>query len=292
MKSIIYILLAVLLSGIVLAALPKTFSKQQQVITIQNVDNNSNNNLLNESCAILKNRLKDYGLQSFDVTLNVVQNSIDITIGDKIDANEILPLLLQKGKIEFYETYDRSDVVKLIDKDNQLNTLLNIPSIAADINQPKAILGYCSLQNKTQVDAYITNHYVSKLDQGIKFLWSDRPNKEGLYVLYLLNQKAALDKTQILETSVVAQPNKTDRAELMINFDKNGAQIWQCLSRNNIGKEIAFVLDNVVFCAPTVRSEISHGKCMISGDFSIKEVTRLNSLIKNHVLPLAFELKK
>jgi SecD/SecF fusion protein len=95
-----------------------------------------------------------------------------------------------------------------------------------------------------------------------------------------------------LETVVVKHPNETDRSDIMINFDKNGTLVWKSLSKSNIGKPIAIVLDNVVYCAPRVMGEINNGKCIISGDFSIKEITLLKSLISNDELPLEFKLKK
>jgi SecD/SecF fusion protein len=133
---------------------------------------------------------------------------------------------------------------------------------------------------------------VSKPDQGIKYLWSERTNRDGNFVLYLLKPQAAMDKSQILETVVVKQPKNSDYTDLMINFDKNGAQVWQNLSKNNIGKPIAIVIDNVVYSAPKVMGEINNGKCIISGDFSLKDVMLLKSLIGNEELPLEFRLKK
>jgi len=288
MKSIIYILLAVLLFGIVVSAIPKSISNQKQVITIQSMDESHRTNLLNESCSIIKNRLKDYGLQGFEVSANEIQKSIAITFNDKVNVNEILPLIIAKGKIGFYETYDRSDVIKLIAKDDKLYSLLNIPSE----DHSSAILGYCNIQNKSQVDSYIAEHYVSKPDQGIKYLWSKSSNKDGNYILYLLKHQAAMEKSQILETVVVKQPNKSDRSDLMINLNKTGTVLWQSLSKSNIGKQIAVVIDNVVYCAPKVMGEINNGKCMISGDFSPKEITCLKSLINNGELPLEFKLKE
>lgn len=281
-----------LLYGIVVSAIPKSISNQKQVITIQSVDESHHTNLLNESCSIIKNRLKDYGLQGFEVSANEIRKSIDITFNDKVNVNEILPLIIAKGKIEFYETYDRLDVIKLMAKDDKLYSLLNIPSENPAIDHSSAILGYCNIQNKSQVDSYIAEYYVSKPDQGIKYLWSKRSNKDGNYILYLLKHQAAMDKSQISETAVMKQNKATDNSDLMINFNNTGTLLWQNLSKSNIGKQIAVVIDNVVYCAPKVMGEINNGKCVISGDFSIKEVTCLKSLINNGELSLEFKLKE
>jgi SecD/SecF fusion protein len=291
MKSIIYILLVVVLSGIVVSACPKSISNQKQVVTIQSVDASPNANLLNVSCSIIKNRLKDYGLQSFEISANPTQKTIDITFTDKVDVNEILQLITSKGKIEFYETYNRLDVIKLLEKEDKLFSILNIPLENYEIDNSSAIFGYCKLQNKSQVDSYIAKYYVSKPDQGIKYLWSESTNKDGNYYLYLLKHQAAMDKSQILEAVVVKSNDIAGNPDLMINLNQNGTLVWQSLSKNNIGKTIAIVLDNVVYSAPKLIGEINNGKCTL-GVNSIKEITRIKSLIGNDELPLEFKLKE
>jgi SecD/SecF fusion protein len=200
--------------------------------------------------------------------------------------------MVSKGKIELYETFDRLDVIKLLEKDDKLYSLLNIPLENPEIDNSSAIVGYCKVQNKSQVDSYIANLAVTNPAQGIKYLWSVRPTVDGSYILYSLKPQAAMDKFHLLETLVVKQPNKTDHSDLMLHFDKNGTQVWQSFSKRNIGKPIAIVLDNIVYCAPKVMGEINNGKCIISGDFSIKEITRLKSLISNEELLLDFKLKE
>lgn len=301
MKSIIYILLVVFLSGIVFSALPKSILHQKQVVRIQYVDKSPDTNLLDVSCSIIKNRLKDCGLQSFDVYADTTQKTINITFRDRVDVNEILPLIISKGEIGFYETYDRYDVLKRWDKDDKLFSLLSIPPVnnavpAAQITHEagnsSAIFGRCSAQSKSLVDSCIAKHYVSKQDQDIKYAWSERLNKNSNYILYVLKTEAAMDKSQVSEADVVKQPKAPDNFDLMVNFTKNGTLAWQSLSKSNIGKQIAIVLDNAVYCAPTVIEEINNGKCVISGSFSAKEITRLKSLVNNDVLPLEFKLKE
>lgn len=292
MKSIIYILLAVFLCGIVISAVPKSMLQKKQVVQIQSMDKRANAALLQASGSIINNRLKAYGLQRFEVAANEAQQTIDITFTEKVDVSEILPLVLSKGKMEFYETCDRHDVLKLFGKDDKLYLLLNIPLENPEINTSAAILGYCSAQNKPQVDAYIAQHVVNKPVGDCKYLWSDHATKEGNYILYVVKPQAAMDKSQVQETAIVSQPNKPDQFDLMLTFNQNGALVWQNLSKSNIGKSIAIVLDNVVYCAPVVKDEISNGKCVISGNFSAQEILRLKALVGNEDLPLAFEAKK
>lgn len=290
MKSIIYILLVALLGSMVLTACPKPTTTQKQVITIQSVEEASPE-LLNKSCTIIKQRLSDYGIQNANVSANISMKTIEISLNGNVDTEEILPLLTSEGEIGFYETYDRADIIKLLDKDNELFSLLNIQQKGSKLSNSPAILGYCKMQVKNQVDLYIAKQNMTQLNQGVNYFWSKNPNENGDYYLYLLKQNAALDKTQVQKVSV---SNNIDNhsAELLIEFNETGALAWQDLSRNNLDKPIAIVIDNAVYATPIVQSEIKGGKCQITGDFTIKEVTLLKSIISNDDLPLKFKLVK
>lgn len=290
MKSIVYILIAVFIGTILTSAFPKSSLEQEQVVKIECVDESPDLNLLKESCLIIKNRLDDYGIQDFEISVDVDRKIIEISLSDKVDLNEILPLTTEKGGIEFYETFNRQDVVKLIEKEDTLFSLLNIPSGSREMDNTSAIFGYCKEQNKSQVDAYIAEHYVSKPNQGIDFVWSESANKDGDYCLHVLNHHAAMDKSQVLKSSV-KYSSTTGYPELIIDFNTKGDSIWQDITRSNIGKSIALVIDGKVYCAPVVKSEIKEGKCQISGNFSTQKIGRLNAFINNDELPLVFKEK-
>jgi hypothetical protein len=288
MKSIVYLLVVVLFSSFIIAALPHAISNQKQIIKIESVEH-VGSGLLDESCIIIKKRLKDYGLQNFDVSVNNNQKNIDITFNDNVDVNEILPLLISKGKIALYETYNRSDVINLLEKWDILFSILNIPSDNAELSISSAILGYCKSQNKTQVDSYLAKHDFSRPGQGINCLWSEKPNKNGDYYLYLLKHDPALDKTHILGS---VESNTNNNTELMVVFNESGTLAWQELSKNNIGKPIALVIDNLVYFDPILKDEIKEGKCVISGNFTLKEIKQIKSLINNDELLVEFNLVK
>jgi preprotein translocase subunit SecD len=287
MKSIIYILFVVLFSSFIVSAFPQALSNQKQIVKIQSIES-AKPDLLEQSSTVIKKRLNDYGLQNFNVSVNINQNTIEIIFIDKADVNGILPLLISKGKIEFYETYNRLDVIKLLEKGDNLFSTLNIPSENSEIKISPAVLGYCKPGNISQVDSYLTKHQVSISGQDVKFLWSKNSNKNGDYSLYLLKPDAVLDKSMVLESS---ESETNESNNLMISFNEKGTLVWQNLSKNNIGKPIAIVIDNLVYSSPFLRSEIKEGKCEISGDFTLSEVTLLKSLINNE-LPLEFKLVK
>lgn len=289
MKSIVYILITLFICGILVSAFPKSNSNQKQVVEIQSIVNNPDSKLLDESCLIIKKRLNDNEVKNFDMSINSKRGIIEITFNEKIDLKDILPLLILKGEIEFYETYNRTDVIKLLAKGDKLFTLLNIVSENSEIDKSSPILGFCKPEFSSQVDSYIAQYYVSKSGEGINFVWGRDLNKNGDCYLYLLKHNSVLSKQQILEVSV---DKVTESNDLMITFNNDGALVWQNLSKNNINKSIALVIDKKVYFAPVLKNEIKDGKCSISGNFTFKELTKLKSLITNGTLPLDFKIVK
>lgn len=287
MKSIIYLFIAIFISGILISGYVGSKSnQQQQVIEIQCLVDNPDSKLIDESCSIIKNRLEDNEVQNFDMSVNWNHGIIKITFNDKIDLKEVLPLIVSVGNVEFYETYNRADVVKQLDKSDKLFILLDIASQNSESENP-SIIGTCKPALTAQVDACINQRYIGKPDREINFVWGKALNSQGDYCLYLLKPNPVLDNQQIVEVSI---RNVNQSNELMITFNKEGALVWQDLSKNNINKSIAIVVDMRVYSAPMLQSEIKNGKCSISGNFTTKELTQLKSLINNGKLTLGFEL--
>jgi SecD/SecF fusion protein len=75
------------------------------------------------------------------------------------------------------------------------------------------------------------------------------------------------------------------RAEVLMQMNPTGARKWQKLTGANIGRQVAIVLDNYVYSAPNVQSEIGGGSSSISGSFTIEEAQDLANVLKIGKLP-------
>jgi protein-export membrane protein SecD len=82
------------------------------------------------------------------------------------------------------------------------------------------------------------------------------------------------------------------RAEAAVNFEfsSKGAATFARITRENIGKPFAIVLDNKVISAPVIRSEILGGRGQITGNFSPEEANRLAFLLRSGALPATLSL--
>ncbi|MEN6349049.1 MAG: protein translocase subunit SecD [Syntrophomonas sp.] len=82
----------------------------------------------------------------------------------------------------------------------------------------------------------------------------------------------------------------TEGAEVNIEFDKTGTQLFADATAANVGKPLAIVIDGKVISAPTVKEPIPDGSASISGNFTAKEAENLAVLLRSGALPVSFKI--
>jgi protein-export membrane protein SecD len=70
-----------------------------------------------------------------------------------------------------------------------------------------------------------------------------------------------------------------------LEFNSEGARIFEKITGENVGKQLAVVLDNTVYSAPVIRDRISGGKAVIEGGFSLDEAKDLAGVLRAGALP-------
>lgn len=79
-------------------------------------------------------------------------------------------------------------------------------------------------------------------------------------------------------------------AEVMLEFDKKGAELFAEATTANVGKPLVIVLDQKVISAPIVEEPILNGQARITGDFTAKDAQDLAVLLRSGALPVSFEV--
>ena len=79
--------------------------------------------------------------------------------------------------------------------------------------------------------------------------------------------------------------DQNGRPEVSMSMNPSGARKWQKMTAANLNKQVAVVLDDVVYSAPVVQSEIAGGQTQISGNFTIDEAQDLAQVLKAGKLP-------
>ena len=157
-----------------------------------------------------------------------------------------------------------------------------------------SLVGYANAIDTAAVNAIIYSELAKQvLPTDMKLLWSAKP-ADGLTVknVYELH---ALKVTQTsgrapLEGDVVTNAsdqfnNLTGQPEVSMSMNSEGARRWAALTKANVGKAIAIVLDGVVYSAPRVNGEISGGQSSISGNFTVEDTKDLANTLKSGRMP-------
>jgi len=95
---------------------------------------------------------------------------------------------------------------------------------------------------------------------------------------------------QYLEKSTLAFDDKTGTPMVLLEFDKEGSEIFRNLTEGNIGKVVAIYIDNTPISLPVIREEIPSGRAQITGSFTLEEARELVRNLNAGALPVPIEL--
>lgn len=289
MKSILYILIAVFIGSIIIPPF-QNGELNAQTITVQCSNDNPSAEALSKSADIIKSRLADFGLHEVDVRINKPASSLTVSLNSDVDPESLDLLMTTKGMVGFFEVRDRLEILQELAKNSELASILYISTDETKFARYSGILGFCKADQKSDAVRCLQKNNTAESLTEVDFCWSEFPDQEGNVYLYGLKHQASMDNSGIADSKV--QSNVSDKKpELMIWLNETGTLKWKDITLRNLGRAIVIVLDHKVLCAPIVKSEISTGKCIITGDFTFHEITLLNALIGNEVLPLEFKLK-
>jgi SecD/SecF fusion protein len=127
----------------------------------------------------------------------------------------------------------------------------------------------------------------------VRFLWSQNPHKydptKTLFELHAIkvttrDGRAPLDGDVVTGARTSSGITGTE-VEVNMTMNAEGAKTWARMTRENIGRSIAVVLDGYVRSFPVVQGEISGGSTEITGDFTIEEADDLSNILKSGKLP-------
>ena len=128
--------------------------------------------------------------------------------------------------------------------------------------------------------------------RNLKFAWTVKPEitQGEMQFLELVALKMSRDNKCALGGEVITDARQDygqgNQVEVTIQMNAEGAKAWKRLTGENIGKQIAIVLDDYVYSYPVVNQEISGGRSQISGGgMTIEEAQDLANILKAGKLP-------
>ena len=241
---------------------------------------------INDANTALKNYLDTQKDSNKDSA--TIAKAQSILTGNSDSASTVNPLTGKKDTKK-----DTSQAGKFEEFKNE-NPFFAVLQPAVDENnqyQPSPIIGYVSALDTAKFTEYINLSEVSNVfPKDVALLYSAKSfgDKQKFFTVYAIKKNTNSGKAP-LDGSVVTQARQDydQNGQVVVSMQMNtlGGKSWRDLTRKNIGNSIAIVLDNQVYSAPNVNSEIDGGSSQISGGFDVQEATDLANVLKTGKLP-------
>jgi SecD/SecF fusion protein len=156
-----------------------------------------------------------------------------------------------------------------------------------------SVVGYASYRDTAAIDKIIYSQMAKQvLPSDLKLLWSAKPaefDKKGeIYELHALKVTESSGRAPLEGDVITDAKDEFDnfgRPCVSMQMNSDGARRWAQLTKANIGKAVAIVLDGAVYSAPRVNGEIDGGNSQISGNFSIEDTKDLANTLKSGKMP-------
>lgn len=162
-----------------------------------------------------------------------------------------------------------------------------------------AALGYVKIKDTFQLNKILNDTAIlSRFPEILRFAFGSFDDNSStknpllaLYALKIIDQSFNPYPTheQIIDAISEFEP-VTGNPLIAFDFSSSGAEAWYLMTKRNIGRPIAIVVNNVVLSSPFVESPIKGGKTRITGSFSVEETRYMSKMFKSRPLLLPVKI--
>ena len=204
---------------------------------------------------------------------------IEELLSDTINNKEA-----EKTDKELYEEFK---------KENPLFAVLNIYSNGGQV-RPGPAVGAALATDTAKVNSYLQMKQVKDLfprDLSLKWTVKSIADENSTEVFELVAIKVTNREGRApLEGDVITDANAdfdqySSASKVNMRMNAEGSKVWARLTKENVGKSIAIVLDDYVYSYPRVNGEITGGSSEISGQFTQTEAKDLANVLKSGKMP-------
>ena len=261
---------------------------------------------VDNSFNVLRNRIDRFGVTQPNIQQVGNSGKILIELPGVKDPERVRKLLQGTASLEFWRTYQGNEV-NLYAVDARVADILNNLSDSTAVENPlfrvlspsgwnNACIGFAAGVDTATVNRYLTMA-ADVLPAGFKGMWSVKPTDlvkgNNLYELVAIkvtssDGKAPLDGGVVTDARVNfngSQRGGNGAPSVSMTMNAEGANKWAQITKSEIGKQVAIVLDGLVYSYPTVNSEITGGSSEITGNFDVQEAEDLANVLKSGKLP-------
>ena len=178
-----------------------------------------------------------------------------------------------------------------IEKAHKKNPLLSRLQIAQSAYG--CVVGFASKRDMNDIDELLASPEAKEvLPSDLRLKWGVKGMGEGasanIYELYAIkvterNGRAPLEGDVVTDAS--DSYDQAGRPCVSMKMNVDGARRWAALTKANLKRSVAIVLDDNVYSAPTVQSEITGGNSEITGHFTAEDTRDLANVLKSGKMP-------
>lgn len=220
------------------------------------------------------------------VTEETPAEAVSEPVAEAAETNEADSLL---AEITSSQDAEAAQSFEEFAKEHPLFALLQINQYNGQLS-PGTVVGYAHVNDMEKINEYLAMKQVKDvLPRNLSLKWGVKAidERETLYELYAI-KVTNRDGSPALGGDVVTDANadfvqQAGRSEQQVSMSMNaeGAKAWARLTKENIGKSVAIILDDMVYSAPVVNQEITGGRSQISGNFTPEEAKDLANVLKS-----------
>src|ERR671922_1373472 len=215
---------------------------------------------------------------------------------DDQDVRRIMENAVDQGLETIRNRVDQFGVAEpTIQRQGARNIVVQLPGIK-DAERAIQLIGKTARLEFHLVDEQhsVDEALKGKVPEGSEVLYERKVNKQTGEVsrLPFLIKKQALLTGDALTNAEVRIGSQFNEPYISIEFDREGARLFERITSENVGKRLAIVLDNTVYSAPVIRERIAGGQAQITGSFTIEEARDLAIVLRAGALPAPVRIEE
>lgn len=256
---------------------------------------------------IFRTRIDQFGVVSPNIQkLQDKNGQVLLELPGVKEPERVTELLKSSANLEFYEVYNYNEIQNELGRLAQLlanDTVQsqNLYALLGGVQRSGSpVVGMVTPANRMLVDSLMNTETAKKtLPADLTLMWSVKPAEfprtdakgnvikkadgsdmtDSYWELVALKGDAVLEGDAI--TSASSEYDNMQGNMVNMKMNDRGAKDWATITRNNLGRSIAIVLDEHVYSFPNVNSEITGGSSQITGNFTPEEANDLSNVLKS-----------
>ncbi|HJD56242.1 MAG TPA: protein translocase subunit SecD [Rickettsia endosymbiont of Pyrocoelia pectoralis] len=221
-----------------------------------------------------------------EINIDEKENKINLTYSESRLSDLLNKVVDQSIEIVRMRVDSTGTKEPILQKQGDRHILLQVPG-EENPSYLKSILGKTAKLTFHLVDENANVEEAVKGRVPVGSMLVKGESSRGEYYM-VVKKKAVLGGDQL--TNAAASFDQNSQAVVAFSFNNLGSKLFGEITKNNIGKHLAIVLDNKLLSAPTINSPIMGGSGIISGDFNVESANELALLLRAGSLPAPLKI--